>query len=416
MNLNLLSVKLYNNKKVIENYFFMTALQALNSLFYLAIYPFLIRTMGAEPYGLYVFAMSIVAYFMSLVNFGFEMPAVKEIAQHPGDDEIKTKTLSCVFTAKVYLEIISGIIFIILISIIPALHRHWWLYTICFANTVAGILFPIWYFQGMQMMRVVTYIQVGLKLLSLPFIFLMIQTPADVGLFAFIATSSNVLGAIVAAIMIRNYDRISIRWMNFGEITVWYKDALPFFWSNAMSIARQQSTITIIGAFFSMGDVALYDLANKIVTIPTTFTANINAALFPKMVSSVNKYSIKKLLKYEFVIGCSVIVAFILFGKAVITILGGVSMMGAYPILVILGFSILVPLLVGNCYGFIFVPNRLYAIIAKNQLVALVTYFVIAIIGLFFCKNIIVVPVAMLVSGMAEIMCCSIQIYRLRLL
>ena len=34
----------------------MTILQILNFLFYLLIYPYLIRVLGAENYGLYVFA------------------------------------------------------------------------------------------------------------------------------------------------------------------------------------------------------------------------------------------------------------------------------------------------------------------------------------------------------------------------
>ena len=70
-----------NNKIILENYLFMTVLQALNSLFYLLIYPYLITTLGIEGYGLYVFAMSITNYFISLVSFGFDYPAVKEIAQ-----------------------------------------------------------------------------------------------------------------------------------------------------------------------------------------------------------------------------------------------------------------------------------------------------------------------------------------------
>ena len=67
-----------NNKIVIENYFFMTFLQVLNSLFYLIIYPYLIRTLGVENYGLYVFATSISMYFVTFVAFGFEMPAMNQ--------------------------------------------------------------------------------------------------------------------------------------------------------------------------------------------------------------------------------------------------------------------------------------------------------------------------------------------------
>ena len=44
-----------NNTKVVENYAFMTILQVLNICFYLLIYPFLIRVLGAESYGLYAF-------------------------------------------------------------------------------------------------------------------------------------------------------------------------------------------------------------------------------------------------------------------------------------------------------------------------------------------------------------------------
>jgi PST family polysaccharide transporter len=39
-------------------------LQLLNSLFYIIIYPFVIRKLGAENYGTYVFSLSIVTYFV----------------------------------------------------------------------------------------------------------------------------------------------------------------------------------------------------------------------------------------------------------------------------------------------------------------------------------------------------------------
>ena len=117
---------LKNNKTIVENYFFMTILQILNSLFYLLIYPFLIRTLGVESYGLYIFAMSIVTYFITFVNFGFEMPAVKIIAQNPDDKLIKSKTLSEVLSAKIYLEILVFTLFtIIIIAVITSYSIHY---------------------------------------------------------------------------------------------------------------------------------------------------------------------------------------------------------------------------------------------------------------------------------------------------
>ena len=58
-----------NNKKIAENYFFMTLLLVLNSFFGLLIYPYLIRTLGAESYGVYIFASTVVNYFICFIGF-----------------------------------------------------------------------------------------------------------------------------------------------------------------------------------------------------------------------------------------------------------------------------------------------------------------------------------------------------------
>lgn len=218
-----------SNKVVVENYFFMTVLQVLNTLFYVLIYPYLIRTLGAESYGLYVFAMSIVTYFVSFVGFGFDLPAVKIIAQYPTDEKLKAHTLSCIYTAKIYLEILSLIVFSIIIFSVPYLRNNWALLFICFSQTLTNIIFPQWYFQGLQKMRIVTYVQLGLKLISLPFIFLTIHTSNDINAFALIASITSIAGGFGAAVIIRFYDRIRIQLMPFGAVKKWFAEATPFF-------------------------------------------------------------------------------------------------------------------------------------------------------------------------------------------
>ena len=86
------------NTKVAENYVFMTLLQVLNVCFYLLIYPFLIRVLGAESYGLYAFALAIVTLFIYFVSFGFDLPAAKKIAENAENNEVKSQVLSEVTT------------------------------------------------------------------------------------------------------------------------------------------------------------------------------------------------------------------------------------------------------------------------------------------------------------------------------
>lgn len=405
-----------SNKVVAENYFFMTVLQVLNTLFYVLIYPYLIRTLGAESYGLYVFSMSIVTYFVSFVGFGFDLPAVKIIAQYPADEKLKAHTLSCIYTAKIYLEIISLIVFSIIIFSVPYLRNNWILLFICFSQTLTNIVFPQWYFQGLQKMRMVTYVQLGLKLISLPFIFLAVHTSNDIHAFALIASVTSVGGGFAAAAIIRFYDKIRIQIMPFAAVKKWYADATPFFLSSSAGMIKEQTVAILIAVFFGMKDVAIYDLANKIVAVPRLLLTSVNGALFPNVISKSSNELIKRILRYQVYLCLLIIGLIALFGKWVVLLMGGVSMAASYPLAVILSVTILPWMMVSTFIYFIFVPNNNYYFVTRNQVVALISFVVYAAIGLLFIDNISILAVALSLSGLTEIVFCRYLIRKNALL
>jgi PST family polysaccharide transporter len=400
--LNSLKVKILNNKKVIENYFFMTVLQILNSLFYLIIYPFLIRTLGADSYGHYVFAFSISVYFVSLVQFGFDTPALKRISQYPNDIEIHSEVISSVFFSKLALFFLSLIIFLVLLATIDVFRANYWLFIICYLQVFSNILFPTWYFQGIQRMKVVTYIQLSLKLVSLPILFVFIQHPDDIVKFAAITISTGLLGGTIAMLILRYTNSIKLIWVPICKLKQGFKDAIPFFLSSSMNTVKQQTATILIGSFFSMTDVALYDLAMKIYSVPTTLISSINSALFPKMLNS--KWdTIKKVINIENLIGVFVILALVIFGKWIILIMGGTEMIEAYPILVILSFSVFTVLTVGAIFSFVFIPKGLYKYVAMNQFLALFGFVLFSSVGLVFFSNMLILPLAFAFSALVEL-------------
>lgn len=405
-----------NNRKVVENYLFMTILQVLSSLFYIIIYPFLIHSLGAESYGLYVFSTSIVTYFITFVGYGFDFPAVRAIAENSTDLKSKRHTLSCIFTAKVYLELISIFVFSIIIYSVPYLRGNWIIFYISFIQTLSGILFPQWYFQGVQRMKIVTYIQLSFKVLSLPFIFLLVHHPDDLWIFVLITSLVSFLGALTAAIIVRYKEKLIIRFVTFDEVSKWYKEATPFFLSSSTAIIKEQSIAVIIGAFFGMRDVAIYDLANKIILLPRILLININGALFPKIIANINTEQIKRIIKYEIFIGLFVICGVTIFGKWVVMIMGNTSMLKAYPLSIILSVTVLVWLVVGSYISFIFIPQNKYSYVTKNQIVALVSFIVYCGIGLIITQNIYVLVIAIALSGLTEIAYCNYIIIKNKLL
>lgn len=407
---------LSNNKKVMENYFFMTVLQILNMCFYLLIYPFLIRTLGQEGYGLYAYAASMVFLFVTFVNFGFDLPAAQQVALHSNDKQVLRSVLSCVQTAKIYIEMIAVLCFAVVMLINPIMGNAPCVFWITFLQTLTFILFPQWYYQGLQKMKMVTYIQFGFRLLSLPFIFIFIKSPQDVWVFALITSLASVLGGITAWLMIRYCDGIKIYWASIPAVKRAYLEAVPFCGSNIIGVAKEQGMILMAGSFLGMADVAIYDLANKIMLIPRTIFSKLNDALYPKMVVRSDKETNRRVLLYEVVLGIGAMLCVALFGPLAVYVLGGEQMMSSYGVTVILSFTILCWLVVGVFLQFYFVPAGYTRHILYNQIVAMSSCFIVAGVGLYFWHNVYALAVAYAFSGLCEIFYCYIVAKNKRML
>ncbi|QYS86613.1 oligosaccharide flippase family protein [Flavobacterium oreochromis] len=236
------------NKKVIENYFFMTILQVLNSFFYLLVYPYLIRVLGVESYGIFVFANSIAAYFLFFVNFGLELPSVKTVSVNVDNNIALSNILSHIFTAKLFLFVISSIVFLILLFSVPIFINNKLLFTILFVTNISAILFPQWFFQGIQKMRVVTYIQILSKFITLPFVFFFVKSKEDLLIYVAIMSLGNVLAGIIAFFIVLSKGlKITIK--PLSESFIYLKEALPFFYTYLAGTIKEYSIPLFIGFF-----------------------------------------------------------------------------------------------------------------------------------------------------------------------
>lgn len=405
----------FENKKIVENYVFMTVIQIVNSFFYLLIYPFIIRVLGMESYGLYVFVFSIITYFSAVINYGFDMPAMKSIAENQQNKHEMEKTISEVISTKIVLQVFVTLLFLIMLFTIPFFLDNKWIFIFTFINTFAIMLLPQWYFQGVQKMKIVTYIQFGLKVVSVPFIFILLKDPSDNWIYALIISMTNLLSSIFSVFYIVKYDQFHLKLSSFSEVKNWLKKSLPFFWTNSVNILKMQSATIVVGSFFGFKEVALYDLAYKIFQIPVLFLTSVNTAIFPKIAQKINFHKIKKIIRNEFFVSILIVIVMVLFGKYAILILGGEEMMGSYSILMILSLSISTMLTVGAIQNFIFVMVNKNKYIALNQTFAFLIFALFLSLGILLDGDIIVVPGALTISSFFELGYCYYKMQKLNL-
>ena len=399
-----------------ENYFFMTVLQLLNSFFYLLIYPYLIRVLGSENYGMFVFATSLSSYCLFFLNFGFDLPATKFVAENYIRKTELSHVLSSIFTAKSILFFISLTLFIVSVFVNDFLNSNKELYLVVFLSIYSYVLFPQWFFQGIQNMKIVTSIQLITKIMSLPFIFILVKNSNDIINYAYITTITNLVAAVIAYLIIRIKYDLRIGFEPINALKPWFKESQAFFYTNLAATIKEYTIPIIIGSFFGMKEVALYDLANKVIAVPRTLILSINAAIFPKLIININNKVVKKLILSEFILSLAIIFLIVIFGKRALMLLGGVEMVGAYSLAVLMSVTIVSWLVVGAFIYFVFIPNNKSYLVTINQLIALFSFFGICLSGLFLYNNINIFGAALAVSGVIEILFCIYITRKYRLL
>lgn len=384
----------------------MTALTFVSALVGLLLYPFVIRQVGTEAYGLYVFALTVSNYFDLLVNYGFDTPAVRRVVECKDDKQALSAILSAIFTGKLLLFALSLLVFIPLVLFVPLMRENWLLFSLPFIQIFGMMLFPIWYFQGRKNMKIVTIINLIFRLLMIPLVFLFISSPEDNVLYMLIVVGMVFLGGVVATFQIRVRDRISYGLANLSELKIYFKEGWSFFLSSITGVFKESTLTLFLGICFGMHEVALYDLAVKIVNIPRLFTQSINKALFPEVVDKASKSRVKKIFRYEALIGLLVMACVAVFGYFLVLFMGGKEMLMAYPMAVILSVTIFTWLIVGAYIHFVFVPNNRYSFVAKNQFVAMISC--LLIFGLIYglTQSVFSVVIALSLSGIVEILYC----------
>lgn len=408
--------KFKNNKKVAENYFFMTFLASSSLVIGLILYPYVIRILGKEAYGIYIFIVSNIQLFQVFSSFGFDMPALKKISLFPDHSQIKSRVVSEVFISKLLLFPISLLIIAVISVFVPFVQRHIALYYIVFSSQLVEILFPTWYFQGIQRMKFVTYTNLAVRLATIPLIFIFIRSSDDLLLYALIVSLLPLCGSIFAFFYLIIKEKIRLQLCSIRQLKSTFRTALPFFWTVAFGTVKKESVTFVIGTFFSMQSVALYDLASKLILIPRIITSNINGALFPNVMQNISTERIKRIMRYETYISLIIIILVVVLGYWAVLLLGGKTMLAAYPMAIILSITIYTWLIAGSYINFVFIPQGRYSLVANNQLWAMLSFLIMAFVSIVIYKSLIMIVIAFALSHVVEIIYCRYMISKYRML
>lgn len=295
-------LKIYNNNKVIfQNFTYITFLQLFLLLTPLFTYPYLVRILGRELYGLVITAQVVASYCSLFVDFGFKSISARDISIHRDNKDKLSEILCSILSIRFLIWIFSLIAYMGVIFLVPEYKTHLLLFICAFGLTFNELLFPQFFFQGIEKMKYISILNISLRSMFVVFIFLFVRRPEQYYFVPLFTSIGNFLGGVVSLYII--FKKEKIKWFipQWSSMKIYLKDASPIFATDLICSIKDKFSYILLGSIMGMSDVVIYDLGAKFNSILTRPMGIIGIVLFPKIAKERNIRLFKKTALYSFI-------------------------------------------------------------------------------------------------------------------
>lgn len=261
-----------------KNFTYQLLYQILILVIPLVLSPYLTRTLQETALGNYTYVNSVACYFVLISMLGISRYGQRVIAQNYDDKLMLRRTFWSLYYDHIVTSIIALVAYIIFICFCR--NDNILIYIIEIFYVLSGLFDVTWFFYGIENFRSVVIKNAFVKIAECILIFLLIRTPDDIYIYTLICAGSILAGQIVMLPQVISIVRpISV---SKAEMVVHIK---PLLFFSISVIAASLYTVfdkTLLGIMTNPENVAFYEYANKIITIPKTLITTIGTVMFPR--------------------------------------------------------------------------------------------------------------------------------------
>lgn len=284
-------------KALLENFFSLSFLQAADYILPLITLPYLVRVLGPAKFGLIAFALALTQYFIILTDYGFNLSATREISVNRGNKKEITKIFSSVLLIKLCFLALSFLVLIGLVFSVPKFRNDWLIYLFSFGMAIGNALLPVWFFQGMERMKYISFLNIAAKLIFTVSIFVFIREMQDYIYVPLINSLGFLVAGILGLCIVRRSFKVGFSRPDLEGIKHQLKEGWHIFISGVSVSLYTTSNTFILGLFTNNTIVGYYSAGERLIRAVQRLSAPLSNAVYP-YISKLANESREKALRF----------------------------------------------------------------------------------------------------------------------
>ena len=281
-------------RQVIENFFSLSVLNAVNIVLQLITLPYILGVVGKANYGIYAYVFMVIQYIILFSTYGFNFSATKQISQLRDDNSAVTRIYNAVIGCKT-------VIALVLVLAVVACSRWVFEESIGFEMFLLGtgmilgdIMNPVWLFQGMEKMKYMTLVNSTSKILFTVLVFFVVRSVDDFYLLILLNSCGYLLAGILSLVLARKQFKVRIALPGVRDMIAQFKDGGAMFGSTFGMNLYRNAHVLILKHLASNEAVGLFSAAEKVIHGFQSVIQPAAQALFPHVSLRFKGRSVKE--------------------------------------------------------------------------------------------------------------------------
>jgi len=233
-------------------------------------------------------------FFQSFIEYGFNFTATREIAKKGDDYQFCANYFNIIFFSKQFLLLISLVIYVLVIFLFSPFKQHHLLFFSSFLQLTVYSQFPEWFFMGFEKMKIITALNLVVRLLFTVSIFFFIKKPEHSFIIFLLYTFGYLIVNFYSFHYINKLINFRFKFPGFNAVLKNLRYSFNIFMVNFVPMLYNNATTFILGLLSTNYYVGIYDAAKKLIEIGVTVISILSRVFYPFLNRFNDKFSLYK--------------------------------------------------------------------------------------------------------------------------